>query len=227
MPETSILVVGRSDDENQILIRKLNEIRTDFNCTFETAHAQSLPAVFDQQHAVIILNLSEWSDQDFGTINEVRLFGYAGPILVVAKMNVKKVRWVAENPDSNLVFVEKPFDQKDLVGIIRKLLSARAVAQRIHRRFATVQDAEVEIPERAERLLSSVLNLSKGGAYIEFMADAGVSVGDIVKVKMELAQMNRTYTMAAKVVWADHGDQGMGTKIGVEFLGPAEIQRAI
>jgi Tfp pilus assembly protein PilZ len=127
---------------------------------------------------------------------------------------------------SDIVFLPKPFETKDLLGIVRKQLKAGKVAQQRFRRFATSQDAEIQIESTGGRLNTRVRNLSKGGAYLEFMIPSALKVGEFLTVKLELKDLQRTYTFPAKVVWSNrHGSRGLG--IGVEFTGRGDVQRSI
>ena len=98
------------------------------------------------------------------------------------------------------------------------------MTQQVHRRYPTSQNAEIETS--GTRYLSRVRNLSKGGAFLEFLTPPGLKNGELLKVKLELKDLNRTYTFPAKVVWTHkHGSRGLG--IGVEFTGHGEVARSI
>ncbi|MEK7356673.1 MAG: PilZ domain-containing protein, partial [Bdellovibrionota bacterium] len=165
----------------------------------------------------VVFNFQEWTNKEAVHLEDLKKVGYRGPILVIAKSDVSKaVRAAKATP--NLVFLEKPFEMKDLLGIIRKMLLARAVLQRVHRRFATSQDAEVSFLTTGGTMSSRVRNLSKGGAYLEFLQPAPIKVGELVSVKLELKDVNRTYSMQAKIVWTSRTNS-RGAGVGIEFVG--------
>lgn len=226
MAKTTIFIASRTEQENYILQKKLESLEFEFkDVKIASVHTAGLLASVDRVTAAVILNVNEWSVKEAAIIQELRRSGYVSPILITAKADA-----VAVNKDlrsmSDVVFLPKPYDPKDILGIMRKMLMVREVSQQRHRRFATTQDAEIEIESTGSSLISRVRNLSKGGAYLEFMTPSPLKVGEYVKVKLELKDLQRTYTLPAKVVWANRqGSRGLG--IGVEFTGPGDVQRSI
>jgi hypothetical protein len=217
MPKSTIFLASRTEQENYILQKKLEPLEYEFRgLGFAGVHPVGLPASVDQMTAAVVFNFNEWTNKEAVHLEELKRIGYRGPVLVIAKGDVTKaVRTAKATP--GLVFLEKPFEMKDILGIIRKMLLARAVSQRVHRRFATSQDAEVSFMNGGGTHSSRVRNLSKGGAYLEFLQPAPVKVGEMVNLKLELKDVNRTYSMQAKVVWTSRTNT-RGAGIGVEFV---------
>jgi len=226
MAKTTVFIASRTEQENYILEKKLESLAYELeDVKFSSVHTAGLMLAVDRLTAGVILNLNEWTPKEALLIQELRRAGYQGPILVSAKADPDVV-----NRDlramSDIVFLPKPFDTKDLIGIVRKQLLTRNVAQQRYRRFATSQDAELEIDATGGRMVTRVRNLSKGGAYLEFMTPSSLKIGEYIKVKLELKDLQRVYTFPAKVVWSNrHGNRGLG--IGIEFTGRGEIQRSI
>lgn len=218
MAKSTIFLASRTEQENYILQKKLEPLEYEFRgLGFAGVHPVGLPASVDQMTAAVVFNFNEWTNKEAVHLEELKRIGYRGPILVIAKGDVSKAVRIAK-ATPGLVFLEKPFEMKDLLGIIRKMLLARAVSQRVHRRFATSQDAEVSFSNGGGTIVSRVRNLSKGGAYLEFMQPAPIKVGELVNLKMELKDVNRSYTLHAKVVWTSRTNT-RGAGIGVEFVG--------
>jgi len=218
MPKSTIFLASRTEQENYILQKKLEPLEYEFRgLGFAGVHPVGLPASVDQMTAAVVFNFTEWTNKEAVHLDELKKIGYRGPILVIAKGDVTKaVRTAKATP--NLVFLEKPFEMKDLLGIVRKMLLARAVLQRVHRRFATSQEAEVSFLTSGGVMSSKIRNLSKGGAYLEFLQPAPIKVGELVNLKMELKDVNRSYTLQAKIVWTSRTNT-RGAGIGVEFVG--------
>jgi hypothetical protein len=226
MAKTSVFVASRTEQENYLLLKKLESLEFEFkDVKLASVHTAGLVMSVDRLTAAVILNLNEWTPKEAIMIQELRRVGYVSPILVTAKADP-----VVVNKDlrlmNDVVFLPKPSDVKDLLGIMRKLLLTREVPQQKHRRFPTQQDAELEIEATGGRMVTRVRNLSKGGAYLEFLTPSPLKVGEFVKVKLELKDLQRVYTLPAKVVWSNrHGSRGLG--IGVEFTGRGDVQRSI
>ncbi len=224
MPTPHIFLASRTEQENQILRHKLEPLHKEFrNLHFLSVHHRGLIASLDQPAAVIVLNHVEWGARQQKDIFELRDIGYTGPILVVAKITGEESVEKLQSMDQ-VVFLEKPFEPRDFEGIIRKMLHARAVAQRIHRRYLTAQDVEIEPFGKNATYYSRVVNLSAGGAYLEFMSNAPVNEGELVRVRFDLSELNRTYTMPARIVWA-RKSANTSVAVGVEFIGPGDVKK--
>ena len=224
MAKSMVFIASRTEQENYIVQKKLEPLEYEFRgLGFAGVHPLGLAGSIDSQTVAVVFNFTEWTAKEAVHLEELKKIGYRGPILIIAKGDVTKaVREMRVWP--GVVFLEKPFELKDLLGITRKMLMARAVSQRIHRRYATSQDAEVELMVGGAKLISRVRNLSKGGAYLEFMTAVPVKVGELMNVKLDLKDLNRTYTMSAKVVWTSRTNI-RGGGVGVEFVGPGDMKR--
>jgi response regulator RpfG family c-di-GMP phosphodiesterase len=129
-----ILLASISEEENYILRRKLEPLAADLGrIIFATTRPQGLVYTFKDGHHLIVLNVAEFTAEHRETILKLRDNGYSGQIVVCAK---------AKNPDvireinamQSTVFVEKPYENKDLLGVVSKLLNTKEVSQRIFRR---------------------------------------------------------------------------------------------
>jgi hypothetical protein len=223
--KTTVVISSKTEQDNYIFQKKLEPLREEFEDTeFACIHPVGLQSVIEPSVGVVILNSAEWSDKEAQYLGDLKALEYQGPILIASKFTSLQLKSVPM-ADPRAVLLEKPFDIKDLRGIVRKMLLARAVAQRVHRRFVTSQDAQVEPFGRNESYLSRVRNLSRGGAYLEFVQAVPLRTGEMVRLKMALQDVNRTYLMPAKVVWT--GKDGNDKSVGVEFVGGGDVQKLI
>jgi Tfp pilus assembly protein PilZ len=78
---------------------------------------------------------------------------------------------------------------------------ARRVPRQVHPRYNTNVLAQIESMVTGNPLLTSMYNLSKGGAYCEFDSDETFTVGDLVKLKVNLEDTKSDYDLSAKVIW--------------------------
>ncbi len=223
MAKTTVYIASRTEQENYILQKKLDSLEYEFSdLRFAGIHVAGLLRAVDRLTAAVILNLNEWAPKDAILIQELRRSGCVAPVLITAKANAAVVMREL-HAAGDVTFLPKPFETKDMMGIVRKLLMARTVPQQLHRRFSTSQNAEIEV--NGQKLVSHVRNLSKGGAFLEFLMPTTTIIGDFVSVKLELKDLKRTYTFPAKVVWT-HKQGARGLGIGVEFTGRGEIVRS-
>ena len=215
-----IILASSSEHENYILKRKVDPLTTELGpLQVVTLRPQAIHSALDTSVSMIILNMPTFGDKTKSIIDEARRLGYAGPVLVAAKVGEPNV--VDEIKEiENVVLLEKPYEVKDLQGIARKFILARKVAQRVHRRFTTAQPAEVAINDRRLRSVTTLFNLSRGGAYFEFPVVIDLKSGDLVEMKIDLNEMNRVYEVPARVVWTTARGFSGGKGVGVEFTGP-------
>jgi Tfp pilus assembly protein PilZ len=133
-------------------------------------------------------------------INWFRSVGCVFPILVVAEnMTPRYAQKLAVIEDVHALM--RPYYEKNIVGLVRKLLVARRLPKQIYRRFNTNQMGHIEGLVSGDSLLISMYNLSQGGAYIEFDCAKPLSVGDLYKLSVQIENSKNQYSFNAKVVW--------------------------
>lgn len=222
-----IFLASRTEEANQILQRRLEPIANEFsNVRFVSFHTQGLLSSIDDSVDLVFLNFQDWSRTELSYLLSLREAGYMGPVIVLAKAkNGEPMKTLSTM--EGVTLVEKPFETRDLIGITKKTLSRAVVTQRIYRRYETDEDAEVEFFGANDRFKSKVRNLSKGGAYLELFDDAAIKVGDILKLRLELHQVKRTYTLPAKVVWTGRSRTQSSQAVGVEFIGRADVKKTV
>ena len=218
-----IVLASISEEENFILKKKIDPLVSELGeMRFLSVRPQGLSAVLDPNSSLVIMNVANYTKEIRASVMSLRGAAYTGPVLVMSKIeSLDSVRELQNM--QNTVFLEKPFEIRDLQGIIRKFLNARNVFQRIHRRYNTVMSADVEWDDRRPKATSILFNLSKGGAYIELVGSAAVKKGDQLKVHITLDEVRKSYAMPAKVVWCSDRGMNGGCGVGVEFLGKAEF----
>jgi len=225
MLDINIYIASRTEEENFIVRRKFDVLKDEFeNVRFVSLHPQGLVYSAQERMTVVVINLPEWSANEMTHLYDLRMRGYMGPVLVIAKTNDKTVmrKLLAMK---GIVLLEKPYVDKDLVGIVRKMLLEREVAQRIHRRYDTEEQAEIELCDTKDRFLTWMYNLSKGGAYLEFLTPAPVRAGDRVRVTIEIRKTKRVFTVPARVVWTRRNGLRGGAAAGIEFIGAPDIRK--
>lgn len=133
-------------------------------------------------------------------MEKVRTMGFSFPmILATEKMTPEARKFLDELSDVHLLTA--PYGERALVGLTRKLMMARRVPRQAHRRFNTNLMAQMESMSSGNPLLTSMYNLSKGGAYCEFDSRENITVGDLIKLKINLEDTKSDYDLSAKVVW--------------------------
>jgi Tfp pilus assembly protein PilZ len=181
----------------------------------------------DKVYNLLVIEIAEASDQTLAFIQELRNDSFTFPVLVVANRASFPIQEKFNNlPEVHLLM--RPFHEKNLVGIVRKLLVSKKVPKQMFRRFATNQIAQVEALDSGSSLLTSMYNLSKGGAYCEFESEENITVGDFIRVKVSIPDTNNQYTFNAKVVWTTVKGRFSGRfGCGLRFVTAKDTYRAM
>jgi hypothetical protein len=230
----TIVTASRSEYENQILKRKLESIQCELPRSFSglrhvSVHLQGLDVCTMEPTDLLVINTPEWRKQDEVQLLSARQKGYRGPVLVIVRTLPKASAHLLQEMH-RVVLLYKPYEPQDLCGLVLKMLQEPGIPQQVYPRYRTNQDAEIEFDRRPNRLVGRVCNLSKGGANLEFEPQAGIQVGDLLKVKLELAELNRVYKLKAKVVWTKiesgrGNEKSTALSAGVQFVGSGQLMK--
>lgn len=222
-----LVLASRTENENSLLQRKLLPLMDSVpnGVRFLTTRPQAAQLELGGDPDLVIFNFHDWNQDELKWVEALRTGGYKNTIVILAKADVPTAVQNLQFSD-RIVYLEKPYENRDLVGIVDKALANVEVAQQIHKRFATEQEAQIEFG--AGRLFSSrIFNMSRTGAYLELNALQDVKIGDTVKVRMELENVNRTYVMPARIVWTQQMGRMGGTGLGLHFTGRGAVKRNI
>ncbi len=218
-----ILISSITEEENSLLKGKLTSLASEFHgMHYQTCRPSNLSHSLSSDLAVLIINLHYFNSSQRSIITQVRGMGYSGPIVLTARPESAAIIKEFKTMD-NLTFLEKPYDTKDLVGIVRKYIVAHQVKQRIFRRYRTNQKTRIERYTQDGVKEGTVLNLSKGGAYV-VGSFHGLNVGELLRLQINLSEVDREYTMPARIIWKSK-DQQNNDAIGVEFVRSDEVYK--
>lgn len=149
---------------------------------------------------LIVLNFDNLNSKKLQLARDLRTLGNSSAVVMLAPQVdlplIKRMEKVYKS-----VLIQKPVKKNDLIGVIRKYLADQIVPQRLHERFHTDTKSSVEAFGSAARTNSKMLNISKTGAYLECPETPKFSVGDLVRVDVELEELKKIRSVHAKVVW--------------------------
>ncbi|CAN5394248.1 hypothetical protein BH10BDE1_BH10BDE1_19390 [soil metagenome] len=222
-----LLLASRTESENALLQRKLNSL-SEFvaeGVRFTSTRPQATRLELEGSPDLVIFNFNDWNQNELKWVHDLRAEGYKNMIMILAKADVPTAVRNLQLLD-HIVYLEKPFENRDLVGIAEKALKKGEVAQQICKRFATEQQALVEFTG-GRPVGSRIFNMSRTGAYLELNVLQDVKIGDTVKLRMDLDDVSRTYVMPARIVWTQVMGRTGGTGVGVHFTGRASVKRHI
>jgi response regulator RpfG family c-di-GMP phosphodiesterase len=166
--------------------------------------------VFSNPH---VLNLA--MKQQMGSW---RKKGFLAPILLISRVGSDQDLNELEKLH-NFVLLEKPYVDKDLVGIASKMLKTAQVAQRKFRRFAANQTVNLTSYKSEFKSETKIHNISLGGVCVEGNC-AELKVGDLLHMNFNMDRLNSERTMSGRVVWVRAGEKASA---GVEFVKDKEV----
>lgn len=194
-----ILLIGDAIDTNTEVQRHIEK-----NLPYQVFSVQDeigLKAQLDSRvFNLAILNLMDFSSHGMHLVHLLKRSNYSFPVLIMSeKIEAGFQEDLRYLQDVHLLM--RPATEKAIVGLVRKLLVAHRVPKQLYRRFNTNQIAQMEALTTGDSILTSMYNLSKGGAYCEYDGQAPMSVGDLFRLKVYLSDTDSEYVFNAKVVW--------------------------
>lgn len=160
---------------------------------------------------LVVLDLENWLPSDELALNELRKSGYAGPVIVLTKRLAEAAS--LGYTEERIVFYDRSHGENELMGIGKRLIRGGAPHPRKHPRHFTNENAELRLDGQPHIYAVKIGNLSKGGALVEVERSFAIRVGDVVVLKIHLTQLNRLYSVRARVAWVRM------PRFGVEFIG--------
>jgi Tfp pilus assembly protein PilZ len=216
-----ILVVGRLTDETKQIRKHLID-GGQFVVDLATTAPEAIDKITRDKPSLMIMNVENFTRRKVQLATDLRTLGFHMPIMVVANIIASNTYQILGDLTST-VLLEKPFELKDLSGLSEKLIDGRAVKQRIFRRFYTDEEADLQLFRSGQNISSKIRNLSKGGAFIEYKGPA-ISVGEMLRLNIDLKQVARRYEVNAKVVWsAKVSPWGEDPGVGVQFVKDKDV----
>lgn len=174
---------------------------------------------------LLLMQTGNLANQDIAYAQSLRKVGYNYPMLMITdqigETNIEEL-----HEKHKIYFLERPFELKTLKGLARKLMVAKTVPQQVFRRYRTNLLATVETFISGEKYESHMFNLSRGGAYFEMAKKPVVAIGDLLRLKVHLTDVEREHHVHGRVVWSTHkGHSAGGYGLGVKFMKSTDIYR--
>lgn len=210
---TGIIILSRESKNRDELKRLFGGLNYEFDNLSVTALDMNHLAYIDKGARLVILDLEKWFPSDELALNELRIHGYTGPVVVLTKRLHENAS--ATYGEERVIFFDRARGIDELVGIGRRLIHGEASYPRKHVRHVTNEQAEVRIDGNPSVYVCRVRNISKGGALLIAEQALTLGVGDSVVLKIHLTQLNRLYHVRARVAWIKL------PRFGVEFVAGA------
>lgn len=213
MSGSRILLIGKRGEETESIRSRL-ETGTGYSISVATQSHRVIEKVTRSEVDLCVFNFDLVTVEKMQIAKDLKNLGFNIPVLVLSQIVAGSAYVAIQNMDKTIL-LEKPIEEKDLLGVSQKLISGRTIQQQRNRRFATRQGAQVQFAH-GNTVLGWVFNLSKGGAYVE-LPPSVVIKGDRLRLHVMLNQIERKYSMNARVVWinpiaAPHENIGFGVE---------------
>jgi response regulator RpfG family c-di-GMP phosphodiesterase len=220
---SKILLVGNHADSTRE-IKKILTVNNLYKVIQATDGHEAVRKLSQDKANLVIFDTEVLTVDKMNFTKALRSLGYAAPVLMLAKAVAPKARDLLKVYNMTVI-LEKPLEHKHFLGVASKLIEGKEVPQQTYKRFYTNQVTTVEQMGANKKYDCSMLNLSKGGAYLE-IADENAEVRGIIKMKVSLDQMDKQYEVNARVVWNSKSTiWGRGQGVGVEFIQAKDVYR--
>ncbi|MBX7231293.1 MAG: PilZ domain-containing protein [Bdellovibrionales bacterium] len=165
------------------------------------------------------------SSKDLNLVRDIREDGFDRSLLLLSAPLEDQKKLINDN--LNVHYLEKPYDWKTLSGLTQKLIQKKSIPQQIHRRFTTRQSAQIETFTTGEAIEVEMFNLSMSGAYCEFNHNCKFDVGEMVRLRVDLDQINKTHNITARVVWFRRKNEANSNGAGMRFIKTNDFYREL
>lgn len=222
MPKVLLRCLSAEDAK---LIQNYLETDLHYQITLARSAKEVLSHLRNRTFQLLVLQTGNLAKEDIGYASQIRGLNYVYPILMITD-SVGNLSVSDIHDKLNVTFLERPFEFKKLKGLVRKLMVKRTIPQQVFRRYRTNVMATLETFIGGEQYHSHMFNLSRGGAYFEMSNKPGVAVGDLLRLSVNLLDMERSHQVHARVVWTTHkGHAAGGYGLGIKFMKGADIYR--
>ncbi len=211
-PHLVVLNIGLLSREP--LLQSLNVLKTEFAGLGVTDFsAEGGVRKLEGQTDGIIINSEEWLPAYEKLVFSFRDNGYRGPMLILAKTPASFQPPTSRAFDK-IVFLNRPYNEKEMIGLVRRMVLAPLVAARQFPRIETNLACELTLTDRPGIFSAVVKNLSKGGCFIELAKALHVRIGDEVNLRIHFVNPKRSIEAKGRIAWT----KGKGNGYGVQFM---------
>ncbi len=174
---------------------------------------------------LLMMQTGNLAKQDIQYALQIRDEGFNYPMMMITdSLGELRIEELAEK--QKIYFLERPFELKAFKGLARKLMVSKSVPQQVFRRYRTNITATIETFISGEKYDTHMFNLSRGGAYFELTKKPVMGVGDLLRLKVHVAEKEREHNIHGRIVWTTHkGHAAGGYGVGVKFMKSTDIYR--
>ena len=224
-----ILIHGLSIESTERIRKKLEMHLTNVHIFTSTDLEKTKDIVTEKSLKLLVFEAENYTRNELNLFKDFRLWGLSFSVLFVCE-NVTTIDLEVMKKDSKPHFLNSNYDDKTLIGVVKKLLRTSTIPQQMNVRHHTNQMVYVETIQEGTGLDSSMYNLSKGGAYCEFdpLDEVKLSVGDLVRLSVPLSDISKNHALNAKVVWTTKKGRYSGRQgFGLKFINNDEVYRSL
>lgn len=223
-----VLIYTDADHELAEQMKIFMETRLPYEVSLSEDKAIVEETITQKPVHLLIYETKDFNEENMQYLLDLRSLGFGHPFLVVAE-KLRVPNFLANVDRFKTLYLPKPFEFKALRGVTQKLVLARTIPQQMHRRFKTQQSAILEAYSSGEAHSTELFNLSVGGAYLEFSdSKPRVGVGELVRFRVNLSDVEKEHNMNARVVWTTRkGGHHGGFGCGLRFIKGNDIYRQL
>lgn len=213
--EKRILLISRFTPEAVVIKRDI-EAYTHIKVDWVRTAPEAIERLTRGNVSLLVFNLDTVNQRKIEVCRKLRGLGYEFPLVILSRFVAKDIAKIVSRM-RDTVLLETPVEQKEFGGVLEKMIRGDHVRQRYYKRFYTSQAIQAEFFRHEKPVGGKVRNLSMGGAFLEFV-HGHLKPGDLILLKFDLNEVQRSYNIAARVMWTiEHSPWGKGKGAGLRF----------
>lgn len=174
---------------------------------------------------LIVFYTQNFDHDDYEFLMSTRRKGYSRSILVLSH-DLSIPSFFESYDRQKLHYLGMPNSMAKIKSLVLKLLENPNMREQRHTRYLTQETVNVENINSGEIISSKMINLSKGGAFCLLENGGNVNEGDVVRIKINLKQLQKNHSLGAKIVWKRPTEKDC-IAIGLKFISPDALYRYI
>jgi hypothetical protein len=166
-----------------------------------------------------VLEFQENSQVQFHKVQNIRGKGFLEPMIFLGGE-------CKEGLGRNSVFLAKPYEEKDLLGLSKRAVQGESIQQRLHRRVEVKEKVGIESFGVSGKIGAKMLKVSQSGALLKLIGDGRLQVGEIIRLHFYSLKHGRDYLIPARIESSpEESEIWMGEELGISWIYNSGCQR--
>ncbi len=181
----------------------------------------------ESEQNALVFNCDLFTVAALGLIEAARVISPKISIIIISSEPSKELK-ARIRKYRDIAVIKRPYNQKVLAELCKKILDGQEVYIRSHQRFNTIQGSDVENTTKGTVFKANMTNMSRGGCLLEVAGKMDVSEGDMLKMTMQLTQVGKSHQVYGEVVRVSNPNGNPEIfALGIRYVSPEDFYNAV